>query len=104
MLERETSTRPTVESASIGVASKDFSQVDVDGIHISEATNYGFAVYIKKAEFGPSSVVAQNVTLGQMGRGDFIVQATCDFNLNGESHKGVPLDVKELYRQKILGQ
>ena len=94
----------TVESASIGVASKDFSQVDVDGIHISEATNYGFAVYIKKAEFGPSSVVAQNVTLGQMGRGDFIVQATCDFNLNGESHKGVPLDVKELYRQKILGQ
>ncbi len=94
----------TVESAAIAVAGKDFSQVDVDGLEVLQATYYGFAVYIKKAEFGPSSVVAKNVILHDMGLGDQIVQATCDFSLNGQSFEGVPLDVKELYRQKILGQ
>ncbi|MDF1798722.1 MAG: CotH kinase family protein [Planctomycetota bacterium] len=94
----------TVESASIAVASKDFSQVDVDGLVIESAKFYGFAVYIKKAEFGPSSVVAKNVTLGELGLGTEIVQETCSFSLDGESVAGVPLDVKELYRQKILGQ
>jgi hypothetical protein len=93
-----------VESASIAVASKDFSQVDVDGIDIQSADNYGFAVYIKKAEFGPSTVVAKNVTFGTMGLGTEIVQATCGFSLDGQSVEGVPLDVKELYRQKILGK
>jgi hypothetical protein len=93
-----------VESASIGVASKDFSRVQVDGLEILETINYGFALYIKKAEFGPSTVTAENVTLGRMGRGDFIVQTTCELTLNGVSHQGVPVDVKEMYRQKILGQ
>lgn len=93
-----------VESASIGVAGKDFSQVDVDGLEIQSATNYGFAVYIKKAEFGPSSVIAKNVTFGEMGLGHQIVQATCDFIIEGETIEGVPLDVKALYAQKILGQ
>jgi hypothetical protein len=93
-----------VESASIGVASKDFSQVDVDGLKVLSARNYGFAVYIKKAEFGPSSLVAKNVTLGEMGLGDYIVQATCEFSLNGQSFDGIPLDVKDLYAKKILGQ
>ena len=93
-----------VESASIGVASKDFSRVVVDGLEIQSAINYGFAVYIKKAEFGPSSIEARNVTLGEMGRGDFIVQSTCQFELEGVQHEGVPVDVKEMYRLKILGQ
>jgi hypothetical protein len=93
-----------VESASIAVASKDFSQVDVDGLDIQAATNYGFAVYIKKAEFGPSTIVAKNVRFGEMGLGEQIVQATCSFSIDGQLLKGVPLDVKELYRQKILGQ
>ena len=94
----------TVESASIAVASKDFSRVDVHGLDIWSTLNYGFAVYIKKAEFGPSSVIAENVTLGAMGRGDAIVQETCALTLNGVEHEGVPIDVKEMYRQKILGQ
>lgn len=93
-----------VESASIAVASKDFSQVDVDGLDIQTTTNYGFAVYIKKAEFGPSTIVAKNVRFGEMGLGEQIVQATCSFSIDGQLLKGVPLDVKELYRQKILGQ
>ncbi len=93
-----------VESAAIAVASKDFSQVDVDGLEIQSATYYGFAVYIKKAEFGASTVTAKNVTFGEVGLGEQIVQATCGYTIDGLTIEGIPLDVKELYRQKILGQ
>ena len=93
-----------VESASIAVASKDFSRVDVHGLEVESAINYGFAVYIKKAEFGPSSVTSEDVVLGEMGRGAAIVQLTCSLDLNGVTQTAVPIDVKEMYRQKILGQ
>ncbi len=94
----------TVESASIAVASKDFSRVDVHGLDIWSTIHYGFAVYIKKAEFGPSSIVAEDVTMGTMGRGEAIVQTTCSLELNGREFETVPIDVKEMYRQRILGQ
>jgi len=93
-----------VESASIGVASKDFSRVDISGIDIRRATYYGLAVYVKKPEFGPSSIVGRGVKIGEAGLGEAIVQEGCELVLNGEVVPGVPLDVKELYRQKILGQ
>ena len=93
-----------VESATIGAASKDFSQMDIDGLEIREARYYGLAVYIKKPEFGPSTIRARNLTIGSAGLGEHIVQETCTLIRDGESIPGVPLDVKELYRQKILGQ
>jgi len=93
-----------VESASIAIASKDSSSVDVDGLEVGSAANYGFAVYIKKQEFGTSRVVARNVSFGEMGRGQAIVQQGCSLLLNGRNMPGEELDVKQLYRQKVLGQ
>ena len=44
------------------------------------------------------------VTLGLCGRGAGICQETCELIVNGETHEAVPIDVKEMYRQKILGK
>ena len=93
-----------VESASIGVASKDFSRVDLRGVEVRKARYYGLAVYVKKPEFGPSSIIGQDLVLGEVGLGPHIVQEGCELVLDGETFPGEPLDVKELYRQKILGQ
>ena len=93
-----------VESASIAIASKDSSHVDVDGLQVWSTINYGFAAYIKKAEFGPCTIVARNVELGDMGRGDYLIQTGCSLELNGRDAEVVPVDVKEMYRRKILGQ
>ena len=86
------------------MASKDSSTVNVAGLEIQSALNYGFAVYIKKKEFGSSRARARDVTLGSMGRGEAIVQEGCSLLLNGRNVPGEELDVKELYRQKVLGQ
>ena len=51
-----------------------------------------------------SSIKAKNVTLGLCGRGPGICQETCELIINGETHEAVPIDVKEMYRQKILGK
>jgi hypothetical protein len=93
-----------VESASIGLASKDFSRLTAQRIEIRQATNYGIAVYVKKPEFGPSSVHADGIVFGAMGLGRYVVQDPCELLLEGERIPGVELDVAELYRRKILGQ
>ena len=93
-----------VESAAIGVASKDSSKVDVVGLEIQAATYYGFAVYIKKKEFGSSRAIARNVTMSNLGLGEALVQEGCSLLLNGRNMPSEVLDVKELYRQKVLGQ
>ena len=93
-----------VESASIAVASKDFSRVDVDGLQVDSVTNYAFAAYIKKPEYGPSSIVAVNVNIDKTGRGDYLIQTPCTLNLNGDEKESVEVDVKQMYEDKILGQ
>ncbi len=93
-----------VESASIGLASKDASRLFADRIDIQRTINYGIAVFVKKPEYGPSSVIANEIAIGESGRGPHIVQLPCKLILDGQPIRGELLDVKELYRQKILGQ
>ena len=93
-----------IESSSIGLASKDKSRMIATGIEIKQATNYGLAVFIKKPEFGASSIIADDIQLGNIGRGPHIVQLTCELVLEGQRVRGVEVDVKEMYRLKILGQ
>jgi len=51
-----------VQVASIGVASKDRSHVVADGLRVSDA-KVGFAVYLKKSEFGPASMELRDARL-----------------------------------------
>ena len=92
-----------IDRTSIGIASKDFSRVVVAGTDIREVKNYAFAVYIKKAEYGPSQVTARNVKLGRFGLGESLVQTNCKLILNGKTIKTRDLDVDRLYEDKILG-
>lgn len=46
----------------IGVVSKDMSEVVLDNVHIRD-TRLGFAVFQKKSEFGPGSIIVTNSTL-----------------------------------------
>ena len=93
-----------VESASIAVASKDFSKVDVDGLQVDSVINYAFAAYVKKPEYGPCSIVAVNVDIGETGRGEYLIQTPCTLILNGDEKESVEVNVKQMYEDKILGQ
>jgi hypothetical protein len=73
-------------------------------VELVHSRNYGLAAYIKKTEFGPSTIIADKITLGEVGRGPHIVQLTCELVLEGNRIRGVEIDVKEMYRLKILGQ
>ena len=92
------------DGVSIGIASKDRSHVAVDDMKISGARNYALAVFVKKDEFGPASLVANNVTIGGSGLGDTLVQTGCELTLNGTTIATEDLDVRALYRDKVLGQ
>ncbi len=92
-----------VERTTLGVVAKDSSRVDVEGLELREITNYAFAAYVKKPEFGPSSIEARGVTVGSTGLGASLVQTGCSLNLNGEVAATQRLDVDRLYREKILG-
>ena len=97
-------TDSVVESASIAVASKDFSRVEIEDLEIQKATQFGLAAYVKKPEFGPSSIVSRDTEFGTCGRGRYLVQTHSRLTLDGEEVETADIDVEALYRQKILGQ
>jgi len=52
----------TIEKATIGVASKDLSHVELNNIKMTN-TVYGFVVFIKKPEYGPATITARNIEM-----------------------------------------
>ncbi|MCI5058634.1 MAG: hypothetical protein MRY83_21160, partial [Flavobacteriales bacterium] len=49
-----------IESANVGVASKDYSETTIHSANISNC-KYGFAAYQKKPEFGPASIIVKEL-------------------------------------------
>ena len=94
----------SVRGASIGVAAKDGSRVDVEGLVIEEIVNYALTAYIKKPEYTSGSITARGVRFDGSGRGDVLVQTGCQVLIDGVEQTTQDLDVKALYQQKILGQ
>ena len=87
--------------AYIGIASKDFSEVFLEDIEIYNAT-YGLAVYQKKAEFGPSTIRAENINFYSC-ENEYIVEDDSELFLNGV----IILDktkntFKKLYEETII--
>lgn len=93
----------TVRGTSIGLAAKDNSRVEADGLDITGVVNYVIAAYIKKPEFGPSTVVARRLTPAT-GDSSVLVQEGCSVAIDGHAIAGKPVDVELLYEQKILGK
>ena len=80
-----------VNRSNVGIAGKDFSLVEIQDSTILNC-NYGFAIYQKKPEYGPSSIVAHGMTLsGNMN--DYIVEDGSTLIVDGmlipESQSGV---------------
>ncbi|MCP4290392.1 MAG: hypothetical protein GY780_00985 [bacterium] len=92
-----------MENVAMGVVSKDLSEATVSGLEIRSVLRYAFAAYIKKAEFGPASVIANNVTIGTTPLGVALVQKGSNIVLDGEVFPTVDLDVKALYQEGFLG-
>ncbi|MFT5079660.1 MAG: hypothetical protein ACI9C2_001603 [Gammaproteobacteria bacterium] len=92
------------DGVSLGIAAKDRSEVIADGMTIRDARNYALTVFVKKAEFGPAHMTATNMVMENSGLGDHLVQTDCSLLLEGETMPTQDLDVKQLYKDKILGQ
>ena len=74
----------TVQGAVIGVAAKDLTQVTGQDVFISDV-KIGLALYQKKPEFGPSSMVLTNTTLGGLIGLDHLIESGSTLELNNET-------------------
>lgn len=76
----------TIDGAVIGVASKDFSSVQIDNIELLNCTQ-GFAAYQKKPEFGPATIVVKNYTAENV-KFLYKLDTGSSINLKGKKIKG----------------
>lgn len=91
----------TVRHTRIGVASKDSSHVAITGTSFSDITHFALAAYVKKAEYGPSSIEAVAVTIDRSPPS--LVQTGCELWLNGQKARTQSFDVDRMYDEKVLG-
>ena len=75
-----TGKRIKIIGGEIGVVSKDLSKITLDSVNITD-TRLGFAVFQKKSEFGPGSIVVTNLTLLEMELG-YLVENNSKLMLN----------------------
>jgi hypothetical protein len=92
----------TMNDVGIGAAAKDLSILEIRNSVIQNAKVAGLAAYIKKAVFGPSSIIAEQVEI-KNSAAHTLVQTGSQITLNGETQDSHELNVKTLYALGILG-
>ena len=92
----------TVDTASIGVASKDMSGVEITGGRFDNIRNYTFASYQKKSEYGPATLTASSTTIAP-GSLAMLVEQGSELNVNGSKIETQAVDIADLYDAGILG-
>lgn len=75
-----------ISNVNIGVAGKDLSQVKINNLSITKAV-YGFVLLQKKPEYGPSNVIAENVSMSEIGTSTLVERGSV-LTLNGKVYKG----------------
>lgn len=93
-----------VVSASIAVASKDRSSARIDGLRVGTMENYVATCYVKKPEFGPSTMVVTGLRYEGPGAARHLAMTGCSLTIDGVVVPTQPVDVEALYRQGILGK
>ena len=91
-----------MDTVGIGGAAKDLSKLEIRNSVITNARVAGLAAYIKKAVFGPSNVLAENVQILETTTTS-LVQTGSSISLDGKDQPTQELDVKTLYTLGILG-
>ena len=85
-----------IKGASIGVASKDNSEVRVVETTISTC-DFGFAAYMKKAEFGPALVDVESAQLKNV-REPYLIELNSRVLMNGKENLGKKrFDIDSMY-------
>jgi hypothetical protein len=83
-----------IENSSIGAASKDGSKLKISNSTINNSKNFALMSYMKKPEYGPASIIANNVnvleTQVQVQQGNYL-------ELNGDVVKTEKIDIKKMY-------
>ncbi|CAM2009976.1 right-handed parallel beta-helix repeat-containing protein [Acanthopleuribacter pedis] len=92
-----------MERVAIGLAAKDLSVVTMKDVTIDGARHYGVALYVKKAEYGPSRVTAEKVTIRGGTGSAYLVQHGSSLTMDGRKVKTEAVDVSRMYREQILG-
>jgi hypothetical protein len=87
-----------VDDAGTAVASKDASHTEVSDSEFSRIHYTAIMAYVKKPEYGPSEIVARNVTLRDVGR-EALAQLGSRVELNGEEVPPEAIDIEELYEK-----
>jgi Right handed beta helix region len=90
------------DGASIAVASKDGSRVDVRGATVTDA-RFALAAYRKKPEYAPGTITATGLVLKDVVV-PTVVQTGSRIVLDGKPIGGSDLDVKRLYEEGVLGK
>lgn len=93
-----------VLSASIAAASKDRSHAVLDDLVVDRVEHYVLAAYVKKPEFGASTMVATNLHWTGGGQPQHLAQTGCSIRVDGEQVPTQAVDVEALYRQHVLGK
>jgi hypothetical protein len=91
-----------IDSAGIGVASKDLSNVTLDKVQIINAEHAGLAAYIKKPVYGPAAIQATNTDISDTET-PTLVQTGSSISLNHYIQLTENLNIDELYARGILG-
>ena len=87
-----TGSKLDIRNAKVGIASKDNSTVTIDGLQVRQ-TEYAFAVYQKKPEYGPGFLNIKNLVHDQQGQ-FALVAGGSTFLLDGESIRANEADVE----------
>jgi hypothetical protein len=79
---RVTARNLDIRNSEIALTSKDQSELVIDNVKLA-ACSAGFAVYVKKPEFGPASLAAQNVEMSEC-RAPYLIEHNSSMKLNGK--------------------
>lgn len=74
-----------IDNSKVAVASKDMSGLDISNVKISNC-NIGLAVYQKKPEFGPASIVATELIMNKVSM-PYVVEKGSGLNVEGREIK-----------------
>jgi hypothetical protein len=90
-----------VDGASIGIASKDLSEVVAENGELN-GMSIGLAAYTKKPSYGPATLIATHLEFSDCTQ-VALVHTGSLVRLDGVNRESSEFDVKELYRLGILG-
>jgi hypothetical protein len=85
-----------IDTVGTGAASKDGSTLQLSDTKIINASFAGLTAYIKKAEYGPAEIIAENVVI-ENAETAILVQSGSRVELDGVAAEARDIDIDTLY-------